>query len=148
MGFSCFHVCPCADSGSGLLISSIRLERVFSTASIQKYFHSQPLAALQRQGRRTREFREKKTLINNKKPSKFLCFSVKTPTFYVHLLKAGWISRMLVLFAFFLLFPWIFPVSWVATEGCRCDPSCFSTGASQGIPCFLQEKAESKYCST
>lgn len=51
MGFSCFHVCPSADSGSGLLISSIRLERVFSTTSVQKYFHSKPSAALQRQGR-------------------------------------------------------------------------------------------------
>lgn len=51
MGFSCFHVCPSADSGSGLLISSIRLQRVFSTASIQKCFHSKPSAALQRQRR-------------------------------------------------------------------------------------------------
>lgn len=39
MKFSCFHVCPTADSGSVPVISNIRFGRVFSTTWMQKYFH-------------------------------------------------------------------------------------------------------------
>lgn len=74
--FPAFMSAPSADSGSGLLISSIRLE-----PGVFHYIHMKifPFEAfLQRQGREMSldKKEKKKTLTNNKKCSKFPCFSV------------------------------------------------------------------------
>lgn len=91
MKFSCFHVCPTADSGSVPVISNIRFGRVFSTTWMQKYFHYKLSMAMHMQEKgmsRRLEFgrlwqwcwlkkKEKRKTFRNIKTTKFLWLSVE-----------------------------------------------------------------------
>jgi len=91
MKFSCFHVCPTADSGSVPVISNIRFGRVFSTTWMQKYFHYKLSMAMHTQEKgmsRRLEFgrlwqwcwlkkKGKRKTFRNIKTTKFLWLSVE-----------------------------------------------------------------------